>query len=80
MFEVYGSKHSLFPRIWLVEAVGIGAKRSEFLTPFLDIISLKASQSHNRFEGVTPHMSGCRIPCTIKWILYSEAGENYMFC
>lgn len=59
--EVYGSKHSLFPRIWLVEAVGIGANNSEFITPFLAIMSLRAAQSH-RPEGVTPHMSGWRTP------------------
>ena len=32
---IYGSKPSLFPRIWLVEAVGTGASKSEFLEPIL---------------------------------------------
>lgn len=32
-FEVYGSKLSLFPRIYEVEAVGIGATSNEFLAP-----------------------------------------------
>lgn len=57
MLDVYGSKHSLLPRIWLVEAVGIGATRREFLTPFLEIMSLNIGQSH-RSDGVTFHMSG----------------------
>jgi hypothetical protein len=34
MFDVYGSKHSLLPRIWLVLAVGMGATSSELRTPF----------------------------------------------
>ena len=33
MFDVNGSKLSLFPRIWEVLAVGIGATSREFLTP-----------------------------------------------
>lgn len=33
IFEVYGSKHSLLPKICEVEAVGIGATNKEFLTP-----------------------------------------------
>jgi hypothetical protein len=33
MFEVNGSKDSLLPRICEVDAVGIGAIRSEFLAP-----------------------------------------------
>jgi len=34
MFVVYGSKLSLLPRIYEVEAVGIGAINSEFLAPY----------------------------------------------
>ena len=32
-FDVKGSKHSLFPKICEVEAVGIGATNKEFLIP-----------------------------------------------
>jgi len=32
-FDVYGSKHSLLPRICAVDAVGIGATSNEFRTP-----------------------------------------------
>ena len=53
---VYGSKHSLNPRIWLVEAVGIGARRREFLRPVLVILSFNEAQSHSEV-GVTPHRS-----------------------
>ena len=63
MFDVYGSKHSLLPRIWLVEAVGIGATRREFLIPTLEIVSLRAGQFH-LFDGTTFHMSGWRMPYT----------------
>lgn len=35
MLLVYGSMDSLFPRIWAVEAVGIGARSRLFLTPCL---------------------------------------------
>ena len=31
-FDVHGSTHSLLPRIWEDDAVGIGATSSEFLT------------------------------------------------
>jgi hypothetical protein len=53
---VYGSKHSLNPRIWLVEAVGIGARRREFLRPVLEILSFNEAQSHSEV-GVTPQRS-----------------------
>ena len=46
MLEVYGSKHSLLPRIWEVEAVGIGASSSELRTPCCAILLRRASQSH----------------------------------
>ena len=46
IFEVYGSKLSLFPKICEVEAVGIGATNNEFRTPYLLIFSLKAGQFH----------------------------------
>lgn len=53
---VYGSKHSLNPRIWLVEAVGIGERRREFLRPVLEILSFNEAQSH-RDVGVIPQRS-----------------------
>ena len=62
MLLVYASIDSLFPRICAVEAVGMGASRSEFLTPCCATRAFSADQSH-REDGVTPHMSYCRI-CT----------------
>ena len=59
--DVYGSKHSLLPRIWAVDAVGIGASSSELRTPWFLMRPLSATQSH-RFDGVTPHMSNCSTP------------------
>ncbi len=56
MLEVYGSKHSLFPNICDVDAVGIGATNREFLTPYFATSSFKTSHSHLG-EGVTFHMS-----------------------
>ena len=64
ILEVYGSKHSLFPRIWAVEAVGIGAKRREFLTPCSITSFFKTSHSQ-RSEGLTPHISNWKIPSEI---------------
>ena len=43
---VYGSKLSLFPKIYDVEAVGIGAVNREFLKPYFLISSLRPSQSY----------------------------------
>jgi hypothetical protein len=45
IFELNGSKHSLFPNIYDVDAVGINAVTVEFLTPYYFIFSLKLSQS-----------------------------------
>merc|ERR1719174_2744127 len=59
--DVYGSKHSLLPRICAVDAVGIGARSSELRTPCVLILARSAAQSH-RGEGVTPHMSCCSTP------------------
>jgi len=58
---VYGSKHSLLPRICAVEAVGIGASSSELRTPCCAMRALTSAQSH-LFDGVTPHMSNCSTP------------------
>lgn len=43
---MYGSKLSLLPKIYEVEAVGIGANKSEFLAPYLMTSDLNASQSY----------------------------------
>merc|ERR1719397_535954 len=45
IFDVYGSKHSLLPKIWEVDAVGIGATNKLFLTPYFLISFLKPFQS-----------------------------------
>ena len=58
---MYGSKHSLLPRICAVDAVGIGASSSELRSPCSAIFALSAAQSQ-RPVGVTPHMSYCRMP------------------
>ncbi len=56
-FVVYGSKLSLFPKIYDVEAVGIGATRSEFLVPCSITSFLKDSQSYLSVGGFSFHMS-----------------------
>jgi hypothetical protein len=61
MLDVYGSKHSLLPRICAVEAVGIGATSSELRTPCCAICARSPAQSW-RADGVTPHMSNWRTP------------------
>jgi hypothetical protein len=61
MFDVYGSKHSLLPRICDVDAVGIGANKSELRTPWTAIFARSAAQSQ-RSVGVTFHMSNCSTP------------------
>src|ERR1051325_6846218 len=63
---VYGSKHSLLPRICDVEAVGMGASNSELRTPYFFTSSFNTSHSQ-RLLGVTPHISNWKIP--------SETGE-----
>src|SRR5579862_5619533 len=59
--EVYGSKHSLKPKICEVDAVGMGATSNELRTPCLAIFFLSLSQSH-KSDGSTPHISYCKIP------------------
>ena len=61
MLLVYGSKHSLFPNICEVDAVGIGATNKEFLTPYCFTSSFNVAHSQ-RSVGVTPHMSNWNIP------------------
>jgi len=50
-----------------VEAVGIGATRREFLTPTLEIVSLRDGQFH-LLDGTTFHISGWRMPYKGSWI------------
>merc|ERR1719198_1234794 len=59
--DVYGSKHSLLPRICAVEAVGIGATSNELRNPTLEILCFNVDQSQ-RVDGVTPHRSNWRSP------------------
>lgn len=56
MLEVYASIDSLLPKICAVEAVGIGANKSEFRTPNSAIFFFNEAQSH-KSVGVTPHIS-----------------------
>ena len=55
MLVVNASKASLFPRIYEVEAVGIGATSREFLIPYFLISSLSWDQLW--FFGCTFHIS-----------------------
>jgi len=57
---VYGSKHSLLPRIWAVDAVGIGASSSELRTPCSLIRARSAFQSQ-RADGSTQSWSTGRF-------------------
>ena len=61
IFDVYGSKHSLFPKICAVEAVGIGANNSELRTPCSFTSSFKTSHSQ-RSVGATFHKSNWNSP------------------
>jgi len=54
---VYGSKLSLFPRIYEVEAVGMGASNNEFLAPYLMTSYLSLSQSYLVEHGLTSQRS-----------------------
>ena len=53
---VKGSKHSLNPKICEVLAVGMGATRSEFRTPYFIIFPRNEFQSYLSL-GVTFHIS-----------------------
>ena len=61
MFDVNGSKDSLLPKIWAVEAVGIGARSNEFRQPCSARSFLNWAQSH-LLLGVTFHRSGWSKP------------------
>ena len=56
-----GSKDSVFPRIWAVDAVGIGANNREFLQPCSARSFLSWAQSHLE-DGVTFQRSGWSKP------------------
>lgn len=55
--DVQGSKLSLFPRIYEVEAVGIGASNKEFLAPYFITSSFNCSQSYLPEVGFLSHKS-----------------------
>lgn len=61
-FDVNGSKHSLLPKICDVEAVGIGASKSELRMPCFCIRAFSFCQSQRPLFGSSPHMSNCKIP------------------
>ena len=61
-FEVYGSNDSLLPKIYEVDAVGMGESKSEFLTPCSITCFLKASQSYLSCLGLTFHKSNWNFP------------------
>ena len=69
---MYGSKHSLFPKICEVDAVGIGATNNEFLTPFFFISFLSLAQSHLplKSSSLTPHILCWNSPLEIGEPLY----------
>src|SRR5438309_2008242 len=58
---VYGSKHSLLPKICEVLAVGIGAMSKELRMPYF-LISSRSTSHSQRLVGVTFHISNWRIP------------------
>lgn len=60
-FVVYGSKLSLLPNIYEVDAVGIGAINNEFLIPWILISFFKVSQSYP-FVGTLFHKSNYNFP------------------
>jgi hypothetical protein len=57
MLVVYGSKLSLFPKIYEVEAVGIGASKRLFLAPCCITSFLIPSQSYLVVAGFSFHKS-----------------------
>lgn len=59
---MYGSNDSLFPSIWDVEAVGIGATNKEFLAPNYLTSYLKASQSYLLVYGFSFQRSNWNNP------------------
>ena len=69
MLLVIGSKHSVYPRICEVDAVGIGATKRELRSP-VEALALRDAQSRlPSFSviGATDQRSGCSFP--------SEVGE-----
>lgn len=66
IYLVKGSTLSLLPKIWAVEAVGIGATSREFLRPCSAILAFRPAQSCLSV-GFTPQRSNWRRP--------SDAGD-----
>merc|ERR1719174_1834367 len=64
MLDVKGSKDSLLPRIWAVEAVGMGARRREFRQP-CSARSARSVDQSQRSDGWTPQRSGCSLPSDV---------------
>ena len=62
---VIGSKHSLFPKIWLVLAVGIGAHNKLFLIPYFIIFSFNPDQSYLSECAVSFHKLNWNSPSLI---------------
>merc|ERR1719347_382353 len=56
--DVYGSKHSLLPRICDVDAVGIGATNNELRTPWAAMRALSPFQSK---RSLSAHSSFCSL-------------------
>ncbi len=61
MFDYYGSKDSEFPKIYDVDAVGIGEVNREFIIPYFIIDFFKDSQS-KLFFGTKFHKSNYNFP------------------
>ena len=61
-FEVTGSKLSLFPNTYEVDAVGIGASNKEFLAPNCITSLLSFSQSYRFEAGLTSQRSNQNFP------------------
>ena len=91
MFEVYGSKHSLLPRICDVDAVGMGATRSEFRTPLAAIFertprsSAKMSQpAILRHKTAIPlgrlrsYVVGALLPCQVGGGFRQRASRRWL--
>jgi hypothetical protein len=71
MFDVYGSMHSLLPRICDVDAVGIGASSSELRAPWINTSSFKAAQSQ-RSLGLTPLLCDESVRCGVGECMFKE--------
>ena len=61
-FDVHGSKLSLLPRIYDVEAVGIGARSKELRAPYFMTSLRSPSQSYLVEQGLTFQRSNWNYP------------------